>query len=53
MDPKIDPKTVGVIITAVVEVLARIIPTVKDYTIVGRFIKWINKVSEYLNVKKQ
>lgn len=42
---------IAVVAVAVYEVLARIIPTVKDYTIVGKAIRWLGKLSDLLNIK--
>ncbi|RPH74964.1 hypothetical protein EHM76_02565 [bacterium] len=47
-----DATVVGIILATAYEILARVIPTVKDYTIVGRFIKWLHKASEWLNARK-
>lgn len=49
----INPETKALIVTIVYEVLARVIPTVKDYTIVGKALAFLKRVSDFLNIKKQ
>lgn len=48
-----DPKIWAVAAAAVWEVVLRIIPTVKDYTIVGKIIKALKWLSDELNNSKE
>lgn len=47
-----DPGTIGIILAAVYELAARLVPTIKDYTIVGKVLKGLRWLSKFLNIKK-
>jgi len=38
---------------SIYEVIARLIPTVNDHTILGRAIKVLAAISEFLNIKRK
>jgi len=44
-----DPTTWGIVVTLLYEVAVRVVPTVKDYTIVGKIIKGLKWLHENLN----
>lgn len=46
-------KTIVIALLGVYEAMARLIPSVKDWTILGNLIKFLRWLSDYLNRKKQ
>jgi hypothetical protein len=45
-------KLISVAVLAVYEVVVRVVPSVKDYSVVSWLIKALKKVSDSLNLKK-
>lgn len=41
------------ILLSIYEILTRVVPTVKDWTILGNIIKFLKWLSDYLNNKKR
>lgn len=52
METPIDPTLLAIIGAAIYEIGVRLLPTIKDYTIVGKVIKAITWIHKFLNVKK-
>lgn len=48
-----DPSTIGIILAAVYEIAARLVPTVKDYTILGKVIKGLKWLHLFFNNQKR
>jgi len=45
------PLYIGIVL-GIYEVIARAIPTVKDWTLVGNIVKVLQSISDFLNAKK-